>query len=107
MPQENAQEIRVLVVSDLHLFARRSDGLNQIGSLRERLLETDVLVLNGDIFDFRWSTHSEHAHSIREAIQWLREFSHSIPNCLVLCWLLLWLNTCSNQHQQRQSDASS
>lgn len=80
MPGKKTQRSRGLVVSDLHLFASRSDGLNRIASIRDRLSETDLVVLNGDIFDFRWSTHSGHAHSIREAIQWLLDFSRSVPH---------------------------
>lgn len=74
---------RGLVVSDLHLFAQRSVGINRMHALQPRLHEADLVVLNGDIFDFRWSTHAAHTHSIREAIQWLRDFSGSIPHCEV------------------------
>ena len=48
--------IRGMAVSDLHLFAYRSAGEEYFNSLRPQLNATDILVLNGDIFDFRWST---------------------------------------------------
>jgi hypothetical protein len=51
---------RGLVVSDLHLFARRSRGMTCFESLRGELESVDVLVLNGDIFDFRWSVLPDH-----------------------------------------------
>jgi UDP-2,3-diacylglucosamine hydrolase len=83
VPTGSANPLRGLVVSDLHLFARRSDGLERMVALTPRLRETDHLVLNGDIFDFRWSTLSEHAHTVRDAVGWLRKLSESLPNCQI------------------------
>nr|WP_035601611.1 metallophosphoesterase [Haloferula sp. BvORR071] len=50
-----------LVVSDLHLFSARSSGEKLLEDLSPILRRVDLLVLNGDTFDFRWSTlASEH-----------------------------------------------
>jgi len=72
-----------MVVSDLHLFAQRSTGLERMQSLIPRLSKTDLLVLNGDIFDFRWSTRSDHPHSIRDAVTWLGELMASAEQCQI------------------------
>lgn len=69
-----------IVISDLHLFARRSRGAVRFDLLRERLTAADVLVLNGDIFDFRWSMLGGLKETLPAAINWLealvRDFSH-------------------------------
>ena len=83
MQRSNASALRGLVVSDLHLFARRSAGLEHMVALTPRLSESDLLVLNGDIFDFRWSTRSGHSESIREARHWLRGLIESAGRCQV------------------------
>lgn len=69
-----------LVLSDLHLFARRSQGAAHFESLRDELAEVDVLVLNGDIFDFRWSTLPE-AVTVAAALDWLRALVDRYPRC--------------------------
>ena len=65
-------KLQVLAVSDLHLFAHRSIGAECFDSIRPQLATTDVLVLNGDIFDFRWAT-LKHDAVIDSAISWLRD----------------------------------
>jgi UDP-2,3-diacylglucosamine pyrophosphatase LpxH len=62
---------RGLVVSDLHLFAPRSDGEACWKQIRPKLENCEVLVLNGDTFDFRWSTFPDHASTVRAALAWL------------------------------------
>jgi UDP-2,3-diacylglucosamine hydrolase len=70
-----------LVVSDLHLFARRSVGKECLRRLQPRLLRTRCLVLNGDIFDFRWSTISGHTASVERAVDWLETQLATLPDC--------------------------
>lgn len=74
---------RGIVVSDLHLFARRSRGPAQLDSIRTKLSEAEVLVLNGDTFDFRWSTVGNQAETLLAAIQWLRNLAGEFPNCQI------------------------
>ncbi len=69
---------RGLVLSDLHLFAGRSDGHALFDSVRSEIGEVDVLVLNGDTFDFRWSHFSDERKSIDEALLWLNELIVSL-----------------------------
>jgi UDP-2,3-diacylglucosamine pyrophosphatase LpxH len=66
---------RGLVISDLHLFARRSEGEALLPGFNEEIAGADVLVLNGDIFDFNWSQLPTEEVSIAVALQWLRELA--------------------------------
>ncbi len=59
------------VLSDLHLFAGRSEGQALFDSIRAKIEKADVLVLNGDTFDFRWSQFTDEEESITEAVKWL------------------------------------
>jgi len=77
------QPRRGLVVSDLHLFARRSRGEACFQSLRADLASVDLLVLNGDIFDFRWSTLRNHDATVDAAASWLRKLAADFPRCEV------------------------
>ena len=65
--------IRGLVISDLHLLARRSIGESLLDSMNPQFENCEVLVLNGDTFDFRWSTLRNEKDSITAAINWLEE----------------------------------
>ena len=41
-----------LVISDLHLFSRRSRAEELLAGIKGEIIGADVLVLNGDVFDF-------------------------------------------------------
>jgi UDP-2,3-diacylglucosamine hydrolase len=60
-----------LVISDLHLLAKRSLGESLLDGIKPQLERCDVLILNGDTFDFRWSTLRNETDSIAAAIGWL------------------------------------
>ena len=72
---------RGIVVSDLHLFARRSRGAARFENLREALTQVEVLVLNGDIFDFRWSTVGDGDRTVAAALDWLGMLAAGLPDC--------------------------
>jgi UDP-2,3-diacylglucosamine hydrolase len=74
---------RGIVVSDLHLFARRSRGAFRFDSIRGELSSAEVLVLNGDIFDFRWSTLGQHDKTLPVAVEWLRKVASDFPQCQI------------------------
>jgi UDP-2,3-diacylglucosamine pyrophosphatase LpxH len=74
---------RGIVISDLHLFARRSLGAARLEGLRAELAEVDFLVLNGDIFDFRWSTLRSHETTQAAALEWLRRLVNDFRKCQV------------------------
>ena len=63
--------MRGLVISDLHLFSRRSDGAALWADLCNELRHAGTLVLNGDIFDFRWSGLPDEEATIAAALQWV------------------------------------
>lgn len=62
-----------LVISDLHLFSRRSDAEELLAGITSGIIEADVLVLNGDVFDFRWSTLPDMRATIDASLKWLDE----------------------------------
>ncbi len=70
-------------LSDLHLFARRSAAMSMSIShrIREAASLSHTLVLGGDIFDFKWSTHPSLERSIDAGISWLEELIVSCPLC--------------------------
>ncbi len=70
-----------LVVSDLHLFARRSIGRELMRELLPDLKTARVLVLNGDIVDFRWSTCAHHEATLQRSLDWLAELIAALPGC--------------------------
>lgn len=71
------------VVSDLHLFAPRSDGARLFAKKESDLASVDALVLNGDTFDFRWSEHPSEAATIEAALSWLRGLMDRHPDLLI------------------------
>jgi UDP-2,3-diacylglucosamine hydrolase len=71
----------IYTVSDLHLFCKRSEGPHYIGHLYEAVKEADYFVLNGDIFDFKWSTLKNVEETVDAAIHWLARFVSAAPGC--------------------------
>ena len=71
---------RGLVVSDLHLLSRRSEGETLFEGLASQLDAVDTLVLNGDTFDFRWSSLPSEAAGIDTAIRWIEALAHRHPS---------------------------
>ena len=69
-----------VVVSDLHLFARRSDATRCLASIEDDLDQAGVLVLNGDTFDFRWSTMGHHDDTLKSAIAWVENWARKRPH---------------------------
>lgn len=64
---------RGLVLSDLHLLAPRSEGERLVEEWNDSLCSAEVLVLNGDTFDFRWSRLGCEQRSIAAAIGWVED----------------------------------
>ncbi|MCB1228993.1 MAG: metallophosphoesterase family protein [Verrucomicrobiae bacterium] len=73
------------VVSDLHLFSRRSDGDSLFGEFEIDAANhgIDALVLNGDTFDFRWSCLPSESHTIAAAMEWLDALLERRPHWTV------------------------
>jgi len=72
-------KIRGCFISDLHLLSTRSVGLKLWQDFRRELLRCNLLVLGGDIFDFRWSHHEEMSHSLAEVSNWLEALLEHYP----------------------------
>lgn len=73
--------IRGATVSDLHLFSHHSRSQRYMDWIRETADEVDFFVLNGDIFDFKWSRHGPFTRSIQAAATFLDQLCRSHPHC--------------------------
>ena len=60
-----------LVISDLHLFSRRSRAEELLAGIKGEMIAADILVLNGDVFDFRWSALPDMRATIDASLDWL------------------------------------
>ena len=67
-------------VSDLHLFANRSNAHRYLAQIAIAASQADVFVLGGDIFDFRWSSLPT-ARAVGRAAEWLDALLASSPAC--------------------------
>lgn len=71
------------VISDLHLFARRTDTARIIQTLLDLPPDLEHLVLNGDIVDFRWSTYPSETETIAAGALWLEGLLEQRPKLRV------------------------
>jgi len=71
------------VISDLHMFARWSKPGKYLDRMGEAAGEADFFVLNGDIFDFRWSVLPGVEATIDAAVDWLSQFAAAHSDCTV------------------------
>ena len=89
------------VVSDLHLFSHRSRAERHRAFIVDAARRSDVLVLNGDIFDFEWSTLGELNATIEGAERWLRDLAADCPDSRIYYLLgnhdavLPWAERCA------------
>lgn len=73
--------LRAYVVSDLHLYSKRSQGVAHLNVIYEAAENADVFVFNGDIFDFRWTTLHSIPETVRRSIAWLEDVANRFPEC--------------------------
>ena len=69
------------VVSDLHLYAQRSVAARHLDTLHEAAARSSFFVLNGDIFDFRWSRLGGLNAAMEAGVGWLAELGGRHPHC--------------------------
>lgn len=69
------------LVSDLHLFSKRSQGERHQSAIERAAAEADAFVLAGDNFDFHWSTLGPVDESAAQAERWLERLASRSPNC--------------------------
>ncbi len=67
------------VLSDTHFFARRSDSGVLEKEIYAVLPDCDVIVFNGDIFDFRWSTLPSLEQTIDASVGWMEKVLNMFP----------------------------
>ncbi len=53
---DTGEQVRGVFVSDLHVFSGRSVGESLGSGLQATYPNSQLLVLGGDIFDFKWSS---------------------------------------------------
>lgn len=68
-------------VSDLHLFSHHSRPNRYLEGIRKTAAGAQVFVLNGDIFDFKWSEHGVFSSSVRAAEHFLEAMMEAAPEC--------------------------
>ncbi len=85
-------------LSDLHLFSKRSCGLDRWKYWWKELQRDDVIVLGGDIFDFRWSRYRKLSDSLDAASDWLEMVIKTHADGKVV--YLLGNHDCSPDFQQ-------
>lgn len=73
----------VSFVADLHLFARRSSAMKHEEEIIQSARDSEICILGGDIFDFRWSTFPTEDETAHAAIEWLRMFDQATDHCTV------------------------
>lgn len=71
------------VISDLHLFTTRTAADVHMPHVVKGSANADFIVLNGDIFDFRWTTLQNLRDTVRASINWLRDFCQKCSPCEV------------------------
>jgi len=71
------------VVSDLHMFCRRSRWESHLPAIHAAAAEADLFVFNGDTVDFKWSSLPDEAATVRAALDFFRGFADRYPACQV------------------------
>ncbi|MCK5113144.1 MAG: metallophosphoesterase [Phycisphaerae bacterium] len=69
------------VISDLHMFTQRTVAPSYQDAINRAAGEADFFVLNGDVFDFRWTTLNDAEHTACVAVEWLESLAKASPNC--------------------------
>ena len=68
-------------VSDLHLFSHHSRPERYLDRIQAAVRKADMFVLNGDIFDFKWSRHGVFSHTVDEARHFLESLLQANSDC--------------------------
>jgi UDP-2,3-diacylglucosamine pyrophosphatase LpxH len=74
------QMAKCYFVSDLHLFANRSNAHWYLEEIELAASHAEAFVLGGDIFDFRWS-RIPILRAVDWAVEWLRALADFCPKC--------------------------
>jgi UDP-2,3-diacylglucosamine hydrolase len=63
------------------LFCKRSEADFHMPAIHKAAEKANYFILNGDTFDFRWSTLESTEATVREANRWLKELAAAHPSC--------------------------
>jgi len=74
-------ELSGFVVSDLHIFTEWTSVESYMHKISHAAASANFFVLNGDIFDFKWSTLKTSNETASQAINWLLQICKNAPNC--------------------------
>lgn len=72
-----------ITLSDLHLYSHHSRPRRYAELLVQAASSAKVLVLNGDIFDFKWSHHGVFARTVHYAERFLGDLAEACPQCRI------------------------
>ena len=67
-------------VSDLHLFANRSNAHRYLEQIAQSASRAEAFVLGGDIFDFRWACIPT-LRAVESAARWLDDLTSRCNKC--------------------------
>lgn len=70
----------LITFSDLHLFTGRCDE-GSLSGIKHAVSDAQYCVLNGDIFDFKWSYFPSVKETIIHAVKWLEDLCDFAPGC--------------------------
>lgn len=71
-------------VSDLHLLSPRSMAEKWMSSIEAACRDSQLIVLGGDIFDFRWAALGGHLATLRAGRHWLNELLKKNPHARIV-----------------------
>ncbi len=74
-------KISLRLVSDLHLFSRRSRADAFLPQIHAAAATADLFVLAGDTFDFKWAHQPTAASFADHAQRWLVDLARQTPSC--------------------------
>ncbi len=66
---------RGIFTSDFHMFSDRSIVESILPDLEQAAGNADLIVLGGDIVDFKWSRLPDQEHTEQAALEWFQDFS--------------------------------
>ncbi len=78
---KSSKLMRCFFLSDLHLFSRRTDFGRYEATLERAADRADMVVLGGDIFDFKWSCYRSLDATIEKAVEWVAGLTDRHPKC--------------------------
>lgn len=71
-----------IVLSDLHLFTKRAKNITP-EYIADLCVEADYCILNGDIFDFKWSIYPTFNETAAQASLFLIRLCNLVPECTI------------------------